>query len=175
MQIRPNAPQSTPAAPKDRFAEFDKDKNGTISQGEYAPKPTGFCGTPYMMAVADFKKRDLDHDGKLTADEFKRTERAPKSKQPADPDAPKSLPPALEKGIKDLGKPLTLDKETSDKAIGFFKKALPFLFPVVGAGLLAKKGIEKTLEEGTGGVLKQLALTAASPVLGAVNFFKKLF
>jgi hypothetical protein len=41
--------------------------------------------------------------------------------------------------------------------------------------MIAKKGIEQTMKEDKKGVLEQLALTAVSPVLGAVNAIKKLF
>lgn len=86
---------------------------------------------------------------------------------------------AIEKGAKKLEKPVAEAKEQAGGIFGFLKKALPFMFPAVGVGLLAKKGAENlvknTAEEGPKGLLKQVGLSIVAPPLAAFNFIKKLF
>jgi hypothetical protein len=109
---------------------------------------------PQVSAKPDAKQGgvagELGPSASLARDEFSRTAKAAK--------------PAAEAA-----------GQQSGGLLGFLKKALPFLVPAVGIGMIAKKGIEQTMKEDKKGVLEQLALTAVSPVLGAVNAIKKLF
>jgi Ca2+-binding EF-hand superfamily protein len=74
---KPRPKAKAPRTPEQRFTKFDANKDGKLTLEEFVGRRTG---DEKQKAENQFRKRDKDADGAVSADEFKATIKKKKNK-----------------------------------------------------------------------------------------------